>query len=433
MKRPARARPFRPLRGEISVPGDKSISHRALVFAALGRGRSLIARPNLGDDVAATAAMLRGLGVACAVERDKAQAHVEASGRSGLREPQEVLDAGNSGTSLRVLLGVCAGIEGLSILTGDASLRRRPMLRVVAPLRQMGALIDGRRHGDLAPLAVRGGALSGIDVELPMASAQVKTALLLAGLFAEGTTSVTEPRPSRDHTERMLAALGAQLSCEQTTVSIAGTQELEPFELVVPGDLSSAMFLIVAATLVPGSDLSIAGVGLNPTRTAALDVLRRMGAEIDTETETSVLGEPVGRVRVRHAPLRATHVPADSVPALIDEVPALAVAASQAEGTTTFEGVGELRIKESDRLASIAEGLRTLGGSAEVAGDSLVVAGPVRLSGGDVDSHGDHRIAMAFAVAGFVASAKVRVERWSCVNTSFPEFLEVVGDATRRK
>lgn len=433
MKRPPRARPFRPLRGEISVPGDKSISHRALVFAALGRGRSLIARPNLGDDVAATAAMLRGLGAACVLERDKAQAYVEASGRTGLREPQEVLDAGNSGTSLRVLLGVCAGIEGLSVLTGDESLRRRPMLRVVAPLRQMGALIDGRRHADRAPLTVRGGALSGIDVELPVASAQVKTALLLAGLFAEGTTSVTEPRRSRDHTERMLAALGAELSCEQTTVSIAGTQELEPFELVVPGDVSSAMFLIVAATLVPGSDLSIAGVGLNPTRTAALDVLRRMGAAIDTETETTVLGEPVGRVHVRHAPLRATHVPAASVPALIDEVPALAVAASQAEGTTTFEGVGELRVKESDRIASIVEGLRTLGGSAEVAGDSLAVVGPVRLSGGDVDSYGDHRIAMAFAVAGFVASAKVRVERWSCVNTSFPEFLEVVGDATRRK
>ncbi len=433
MRPSARTLRFRPLRGEVSVPGDKSISHRALVFAALGRGRSLIARPNLGDDVAATAAMLRALGAACALERDKAQAHIEACGRRGLREPAEVLDAGNSGTSLRVLLGVCAGIEGLSVLTGDASLRRRPMLRVVAPLRQMGAVIDGRRHGDLAPLSVRGGALAGIDVELSVASAQVKTALLLAGLFAEGTTSVSELRPSRDHTERMLAALGAELSCDETTVSITGTQDLEPFDLVVPGDVSAAMFLIVAATLVPRSDLSIAGVGLNPTRTAALDVLRRMGAAIDTETETTVLGEPIGRVHVRHAPLRATKIPADSVPALIDEVPALAVAASQAEGTTTFEGVGELRVKESDRIAAIVEGLRTLGATAEVSGDSLAVTGPARLSGGDIDSHGDHRIAMAFAVAGFVASAKVRVERWSCVDTSFPEFLEVVGDATRRK
>jgi len=415
------------------VPGDKSISHRALILAALARGRSVIARPNLGDDVAATATMLRALGADCALDRSKAQALVESKGRTSLREPQSVLDAGNSGTSIRLLAGVCAGIEALSVLSGDSSLRRRPMLRVVAPLRQMGARIDGRSHGDLAPLVVRGGGLTGIDLELPLASAQVKSAVLLAGLFAEGTTTVSEPGASRDHTERMLSALGAELERTERGVSLVGGTELGAFDLVVPGDLSSAMFLIAAAALAPGSDLTLIDVGLNPTRLAALEVLRSMGADIDLEYETDVLGEPVGQIHVRYAPLHGVDVPADAVPGLIDEIPALAVVASRAEGTTLFTGVGELRVKESDRIAALASGFETLGNPIEVSRDGFTVTGPVRFTGGEVDSFGDHRIALAFAVAGSVATERVRIRGWSSVNTSFPEFLDLLGEATSKR
>jgi len=415
------------------VPGDKSISHRALILAALARGRSVIARPNLGDDVAATATMLSALGSDCALDRSKVRALVESKGRASLREPQGVLDAGNSGTSIRLLVGVCAGIDALSVLSGDPSLRRRPMLRVVAPLRQMGARIDGRAHGDLAPLVVRGGGLTGIDLDLPLASAQVKSAVLLAGLFAQGTTTVSESGASRDHTERMLSALGAELERTGRGVSVVGGTELDAFELVVPGDLSSAMFLIAAAALAPGSDLTLVDVGLNPTRVAALEVLRSMGADIELEYETEALGEPVGHIRVRYAPLHGVDVPADAVPGLIDEIPALAVVASGAEGTTAFTGVGELRVKESDRIAALASGFETLGSPLDVSRDGFTVTGPVRLTGGEVDSFGDHRIALAFAVAGSVATERVRIRGWSSVNTSFPEFLDLLGDATRKR
>lgn len=423
----------RPLVGEIRVPGDKSISHRALIFAALAEGRSIVARPNLGEDVSATAALLGALGAGCVLDRHNGQALVEGLGLAGLREPEGVLDAGNSGTSLRLLLGLCAGIEGLSVFTGDASLRRRPMLRVVAPLRQMGARIDGRAHGDLAPLTVRGGPLEGIAVELAVASAQVKSALLLAGVAAAGTTTVIEPGRSRDHTERMLAALGAGVSSTDEGVAIRGGTRWDPFEMTVPGDLSSAMFLVVAAAIVPGSDLTIAGVGLNPTRTAALEVLTAMGADLSYEADEVVVGEPVGRIHIRHSPLTGVDVPREEVPGLIDEIPALAIAAARAEGTTRFTGVGELRVKESDRIDAIATGLGALGGRVEVGRDGFSVTGPVELSGGEVDSRGDHRIAMAFALAGLVAPAKVRVKGWSCVNTSFPEFLDVLGDATSKR
>lgn len=423
----------RPLTGEVSVPGDKSISHRALILGALARGSCLIAAPNTGEDVAATAAMLRGLGADCVLDPGKAQAQVEGSGLNGLHEPDVVLDAGNSGTSLRLMTGVCAGIEGLSVLSGDDSLRRRPMLRVVAPLRQMGARVDGRDHGNLAPLVVRGGALTGIDIELSVASAQVKSALLLAGLFADGTTTVREPGPSRDHTERMLAALGVPLRLGDGSVAIDGGHEVPAFRTVIPGDISSAMFLIVAASIVPGSDLTITGVGLNPTRTAALEMLRSMGADLQVTIEREELGEPIGSVRVRYSELRGVELPEASVPALIDEIPALAIAATQADGATVFSGVGELRVKESDRIEAIAAGLSALGGRVDVSDDGFTVHGPVALGGGVVDSKGDHRIAMSFAVAGLVSSEKVRVERWSCVDTSFPEFLDVLGEATRKK
>ncbi len=416
--------------GEVAIPGDKSISHRALILGALVEGTSLIRRPNLGADVRATADVLRRLGAAVQLDEVKGLAKVEGVGLRGLREPDDVLDAGNSGTTMRLLAGVCAGVEGVSVLTGDASLRRRPMLRVVAPLRQMGATIDGRAHGNLAPLTVRGASLTGVDLELSVASGQVKSALLLAGLGARGRTRVAEPRPSRDHTERMLRACGVEVETGPGWCAVSGEQRGHALEGVVPGDLSSAMFLIAAAVLVPGSDLTLVDVGLNPTRRAALDVLKAMGADIDWDGSSSSLGEPLGTVRIRHSPLQGFAVPDEWVPSLIDDIPALAIVASQADGETSFTGAGELRVKESDRITALVEGLGSLGVDARELPDGIVVRGPSPLGGGEIASRGDHRIALAFAVAGLIASDRVRVKEWSCVDTSFPEFLDVLREAT---
>jgi 3-phosphoshikimate 1-carboxyvinyltransferase len=421
----------RPLIGEVSIPGDKSISHRALILAALAPGPSLLARANFGADVKATARALTQLGATCTLDEDNRKVKVEGVGWSGLGEPQGVIDAGNSGSTIRMLLGLCASIPGLIVLTGDASLRRRPMLRVAAPLRQMGASIDGREHGNLAPLAIRGRELAGIEIELPVASAQVKSALLLAGLNASGTTTVSEPGPSRDHTERMLAALGVEVRTAAGGVSVDGGSSLEPFSAVIPGDVSSAMFLVAAAAIVPGSDLTMTDVGLNPTRRAALDVLAEMGSDVSWAETSSSLGEPTGTIHLSCRPLRGGVVPPALVPSLIDEIPALAIVASQADGDTVFTGAAELRVKESDRIRTLVAGLRTLGADADELPDGLVVRGPSGLRGGEIDSHGDHRIALAFAIAGLVCPDKVRVIGWSSVETSFPEFLEILGEATR--
>jgi 3-phosphoshikimate 1-carboxyvinyltransferase len=420
-----------PLRGVVTVPGDKSISHRALIVAALARGRARVTGLNPGDDVAATADALRLLGAVIEAPNND-EAVVEGKGWDGLHEPGDVIDARNSGTTLRLVTGLCAGVPGASVLTGDATLRDRPMLRIVSPLRQMGATVDGARHGDRAPLFVRGGPLDAIDLELPAPSAQVKSCVLLAGLRASGRTSVAEPAPSRDHTERMLAAAGIEVVRTGTTAALEGGRDPDAVDWVVPGDLSAAMFFVVAATLVPGSDLTIERVGLNPTRTEALNVLIEMGADIRVEAEGSSGGEPYGSLHVVHAPLHGVEVAGRRVGALLDEVPALAIAASQAEGETVVRDAAELRVKESDRIATMTEGLRAIGGDAEELRDGLVVRGPSSLAGGRVSSHGDHRVAMSFAVAGLVAESNVLVDGWSCVDTSFPGFLDVLGRAQGR-
>ena len=417
-----------PLTGSISVPGDKSISHRALVLSALAEGRSTITGLNPGDDVLATAGAVAALGAMVDLE-DENNVEVEGYGTRGLREPAGVIDLGNSGTSMRTLLGVCAGIEGLTVLTGDESLRSRPMLRVAAPLRQMGAAVDGRGYGELPPMVVRGGGLRGIDFESNVASAQVKTALLLAGLAASGTTTVTEPTLSRDHTERMLAAAGVEVRRSGASCSVEGGAQPRPLQWDVPGDTSSALYLLVAALLVPGSDLTVTGVLLNPTRTATFDVLRRMGADLTVEEKETTGGEPRGAVTARSSPLLATAIEPGEVPALIDELPLLAIAASQAEGQTVIAGAGELRVKESDRISAMVTGLRALGAKAEERPDGMIVEGPAPLRGGAIDSLGDHRVAMSFAIAGLVSAEGVRVSRWSCVDTSFPGFLDVLGRA----
>jgi 3-phosphoshikimate 1-carboxyvinyltransferase len=423
----------RPLTGEVRVPGDKSISHRALILAALAIGRSQISGTNTGTDVVQLSKALVGLGAKLRWSDGNHVVEVDGCGWGGLAEPDGVLDCGNSGTALRLLTGVCSAVDGITVLSGDASIRRRPMLRVVDPLRRMGARIDGRRNGDLAPLAVRGGALSGIDFESPIASAQVKTAVLLAGLCARGSTTVREPAASRDHTERMLVARGAHLTRSGTAVTVHGGGALHPLDQRVPGDISSAMFLVVAGLIVPGSELTIAGVGLNPTRTGALAVLRSMGGRIDQCLEGEVGGEPIGSVSVRSSELHGVEVDPNDVPGLIDEVPAIAVAASAADGDTVISGAAELRVKESDRIKAMAESLSALSVDVSELPDGLIIRGRHSIGGGRVDARGDHRIAMAAAVAALVATAPVEIDGWDSVYTSFPEFVEILGSAQARR
>jgi 3-phosphoshikimate 1-carboxyvinyltransferase len=425
------ARP-RPLRGTVTVPGDKSISHRALLLSGLASGPAVVSNVNLGADVLATCRFLCALGVGCEIDHANHVVQVYGRGWEGLREPDDVIDAANSGTTLRIGLGVLAGAPVAAVMTGDRSLRSRPMGRVVEPLRALGARIDGRHHGKHAPLWVRGGGLRGADVSIEVASAQVKSAVLLAGLRASGTTSVTEPGRSRDHTERMLGAAGIEVQRAGETVAVAGGQELVACDRRVPGDLSSAMYLVVAASLIEGSDLTVADVGLNPTRVAGLEALAAMGADVRFEHLEDLGGEPVGRVRARTSELLATDVSAEVVPRLVDEVPALAVAATQARGETHIRGAGELRVKESDRIEALAAGLQALGAAVEARPDGLVIRGPTPLRGGHVDARGDHRIALALAVAGLVSGAAVDIEGWECTRVSVPGWSDVVAAAQGR-
>lgn len=404
--------PAGPLRGRLRMPGDKSISHRVLLLAALAQGRSVISGLSDGADVAGTRRAIEALG---AGNRDDGDRVVVEGGR--LHEADGVLDVGNSGTTIRLLAGLCAGLPFLTVLAGDRSIARRPMDRVAVPLRRMGATIDGRDGGRLPPLSVRGGGLSGITYRPPVPSAQVKGAVLLAGLSAEGDTVVEEDVPTRAHTEELLARFGADVESGEGRVRVRRSRP-GPFAYEVPGDPSQAAFWVVAASVVPGSDLVIEGLYLGSARTGFLDVLARMGADLEIDRDPAT---GTGTVRVRPAPLRATTVTGAEIVGL-DEVPALAVAAAVAEGTTRFLDVGELRVKESDRLATVSGSLKALGGTATVDGDALVVEGGT-LRGGVVDAHGDHRIAMASAVAGLASTgAPVTIEGWQAVATSYPGF-----------
>ncbi|CAN5602307.1 3-phosphoshikimate 1-carboxyvinyltransferase [soil metagenome] len=421
-----------PLLGTLEVPGDKSITHRALMISSLASGRSLVSNANLGEDCRATASILEQLGAVTTVDEANYQVEVEGRGIGGLMEPERVLDAGNSGTTARTVLGLCSGVEGLSVVTGDASLLRRPMLRVVAPLRQMGARIDGRHFGDRAPLAIRGGDLSGVDLEAQVASAQVKTAVLLAGLHATGPTTLIEPGSSRDHTERMLAAAGADLRVEGNRVELKPAQSPSAMTWDVPGDISSAAFLLVAAAIVDGSDLTITNLGLNPTRAGLLDVMSRMGAAIEVKVGGERFGEPFGDVSVRGSELSGTTIEGSEIPSLIDELPVVTVLASCAEGETLIRNAQELRVKESDRIDVMCTGLRELGVECSPQPDGMRIQGPSVFKGAEVDSRGDHRAAMSFAVAGLRAEEPVVVKGWSSVSTSFPEFLDLLGRAQER-
>jgi 3-phosphoshikimate 1-carboxyvinyltransferase len=411
------------LRGEVAVPGDKSVSHRAVMLAGIADGDSRITGFLEGEDTRATAAIMPRLGVRLEAPAP-GQRIVHGVGLHGLRGVESPLDCGNAGTGMRLLAGLLAGQGFASVLVGDASLSRRPMGRVIAPLAAMGARIEATQ-GDLPPLRIHANNnLQAIDYESPVASAQVKSAVLLAGLYAAGETRVREPRPTRDYTERMLGALGWPVESGPGWARLTGGHRLVGGEIRVPADFSSAAFFLVAASLVPGSDLRLPGVGVHPRRTGLLAVLRAMGADITVEPVGDTGGEPIADLRVRAAPLHGVEVPEELVADMIDEFPALFAAAALAEGTTTIRGAAELRVKESDRIATMAQALRALGARVEETADGAVIEGG-RLHGGSVDSHGDHRIAMALAVAAQRASAPVRVADCANVATSFPGFAEL--------
>lgn len=408
-----------PLHGSIAVPGDKSISHRALMLAAIAEGRSHIRGFLEGEDTRATAAVLAQLGVRIEIPTEGERV-IHGVGLHGLHAATQPLDCGNAGTGMRLLAGLLAGQAFDSVLVGDASLSKRPMGRVTDPLAQMGARIDS--HGGLPPLRLHGGcALRGIRYELPVASAQVKSALLLAGLYAEGTTEILEPHPTRDYTERMLAAFGWPIEFTPGRVRLDGGHALRAVDVEVPADFSSAAFFLVAASIVPGSQLRLPGIGLNPRRTGLLQALRLMGADIVVEQEREAGGEPVGDLVVRHAPLHGIELPVALVPDMIDELPILFIAAAAASGRTVVRGAAELRVKESDRIATMAAGMRALDVAIEETPDGAVIdGGPI--GAGTVESLTDHRIAMSFAVAGLRATGPVRINDCRHVATSFPGF-----------
>jgi len=414
------------LHGSVDIPGDKSVSHRAVIMAAIADGVSNIDGFLEGEDTRATAAIFSQMGVR--IETDSASRRtVHGVGVNGLCAPSGPLDCGNAGTGMRLMAGLLAAQRFDSVLVGDASLSKRPMRRVTGPLARMGARID-TVAGGLPPLHVHGGqALRGVDATLEVASAQVKSALLLAGLYAQGETVVREPHPTRDYTERMLSAFGVEIDCSPGFARLRGGQRLRATDIAVPADFSSAAFFLVAASVVPGSELRLRAVGLNPRRTGLLAVLRAMGADIEEHNHRQHGGEPVADLLVRHAPLHGIEVPAEVVPDMIDEFPALFVAAACAQGQTVVRGAAELRVKESDRLASMAAGLRTLGIRVDETADGATVYGG-QLASGQVDSHGDHRVAMAFSIAAQRAAGPVTISDVANVATSFPDFE---GIATR--
>jgi len=425
---PLIVRPVRGLRGDLWLPGDKSISHRALILGSLCQGTLRIENCSSGQDVLSTACCLSQLGVS--LRRQGGVVEVQGTG-GVLREPSDILDAGNSGTTMRLLAGLLSAQPFFSVLTGDASLRRRPMARVVTPLRRMGAEIRGREGGRFAPLAIQGGPLSPIQYESPVASAQVKTALLLAGLFLQGETSIREPLASRDHTERMLKHLGADISWQDRSVRLLGGRPLKARDLVVPGDPSSAAFFVVAALITADSDIRIRSICANPSRTGYLRVLERMGAFIEWTEQRECSGEPVADLRVRTSSLTATEIPPEEVPATLDEIPVLCVAAAFARGRTRIWGAAELRVKESDRIAAMASNLAAMGVRVREFEDGLEIEGQGAVEGFQAASWDDHRIAMSMVVAALAARSPSRISGASCMGISFPEFLDRLALLTR--
>jgi len=417
--------PSQGLKGEIIVPGDKSISHRAIMFASLAEGTSLVRGLLRGEDCMSTLAAFQQMGVR--VEERGEELLIEGRGLRGLQEPADVIDCGNSGTTMRLMSGILAAQPFFSVLSGDQYLRRRPMARIIKPLVGMGAQIMGRESGTKAPLAIQGGMLRSGDYHSPVASAQVKSAVLLAGMQVEGVTRVYEPHLSRDHSERMLRYFGVDIQSFAGGASVSGPTNLHTREVDVPGDISSAAFFLVAALITPGSELLLKNVGVNPTRSGIIDILQQMGGSIKLLNQRELSGEPVADLLVRHSSLRGIEIGGELVPRAIDEFPVVSVAAVFAEGETMIRDAQELRVKETDRIAAVCETLGQIGGQVEPLEDGMRIIGTGCLRGGRVDSFGDHRIAMSMAVAAQAASGEVMIKDTGCTATSFPNFWDLLA------
>ncbi len=421
--------PAKAVKGEISVPGDKSISHRSIILGSIARGITTVSGFLRGEDNIATLNAFRSMGTE--IEDDGVTLKIHGKGLHGLSEADDVIDCGNSGTSIRLLTGLLSGQSFFSVLTGDKYLRKRPMKRVVTPLAAMGAKIAGRAGGEKAPLGITGGALRGISYDSPVASAQVKSAILLAGLYAAGETTVREPHLSRDHSERMLKHFGADIDSRGTEVTIRGGRELRAQEIIVPGDISSSAFFMVAGLITPGSELLIKGVGVNPTRTGIIDILTLMGGKITLLNQREVSGEPIADILVQSSALHGIEISGDLVPRAIDEFPVISVAAAMAAGKTVIRDARELRVKETDRIKAMADNLRLAGVKVEEADDGMTVYGAEKFTAFHADSCGDHRIAMSMLIAGLVASGPCTVDDTECISTSFPNFFTLLEQVSR--
>jgi 3-phosphoshikimate 1-carboxyvinyltransferase len=410
------------LKGQISIPGDKSISHRSIMFGAIADGTTTVTNFLTGDDCLSTISCFRKLGVEIEQEEEKVVVH--GKGIDGLTEPKEVLDVGNSGTTIRLMLGILAGRPFFSTLIGDSSIGKRPMTRVTKPLLQLGADIDGRNDGEYTPISIRGGSLEGIEYDLPVASAQVKSSILLAGLQAKGKTTVNEPSRTRDHTERMIRHFGGQVEVNGLSVSVQGGQGLRGADVHVPGDISSAAFFLVAGAIVPNSEITLKNVGLNPTRTGIIDVLKEMGADLQIINEESEAFEPVGDLVIKTSDLKGITIEGDMIPRLIDEIPVIALLATQAEGATVIKDAEELKVKETNRIDTVVHELTKLGANIEATDDGMIIHGKDTLTGGTVNSHGDHRIGMMLAIASLICSENTILENQEAISVSYPTFFE---------
>ena len=421
--------PIQRLKGSIKVPGDKSISHRAVMFGSIAEGRTTIDGFLTGEDCLSTISCFKKLGVSILQEGEKVT--VEGKGLTGLTPPSEDLYVGNSGTTIRLMLGILANTPFESILTGDDSIAKRPMNRVTKPLKEMGATIDGNDSGNKVPLHIKGGETRGIHYTSPIASAQVKSAIILAGLDGEGTTSVKEPFKSRDHTERMLKAFGVEVETDELSVSVAGGQKLKGTHIEVPGDISSAAFFLVAGAVVPNSEITLKKVGLNPTRTGILDVLKNMGADIAYQNKNDEASEPFGDLVIKSSALKGTIIEGDLIPRLIDEIPIIALAATQAEGTTIIKDAHELRVKETDRIETVVNELKKMGADIEATEDGMIIQGKSSLHGASVQSYGDHRIGMMLSVAACIAEGETTLANSEAIAVSYPSFFEQLNDLTK--
>lgn len=423
-----KVKPVKKLKGIITLPGDKSISHRAIMLGSIAEGISEIRGFSRSEDCLNTLHAFQLLGVK--IKEEGENLIIYGQGLYGLQEPEEVIDVGNSGTTARLILGILSAQKFYTVITGDKSLRTRPMARVTEPLRKMGAQIWGRKGVNFLPLTIKGATLKPIDYVLPVASAQVKSALLLAGLYAEGETSVTEPAKSRDHTEKMLKYLGAEIKIKKLTVMLQGHSQLKGNTIFVPGDLSSAAFFIVAAAILKDSEIVIKNVGINPTRTGIIEILKKMGVNLHLKNGREKSGEIVADLEIKGSKLKGITIKGEIIPRIIDEIPILSIAAALAKGKTVIRDARELRVKETDRIKAIVENLRNLGVKVEELDDGMIIQGANKLRGAKTNSFGDHRIAMSLIIAGLVASGETTVSDTACINTSFPDFMDTLEKIT---